>query len=79
MIEHPRARCNITLNEFEYIQGKRAILRGLQIEKKYYQELDDLDSARECQLEWRDEFNEMCEFKEALIRSDEYHKKRLSR
>ena len=36
MIEHPRARCNITLNELEYIQGKRAILNGLQLEKIFH-------------------------------------------
>jgi len=76
MIEHPRARNHITLNEFIYIQGKRAVLGGLLHQVRYYEEKEDEDSLREVQEEYTVVINELLDFKLAVERSDRYHRGR---
>jgi hypothetical protein len=76
MINHPQARSNITLDEFTYVQGKRAILRGLRLELEIYKPLLDLDSIAECNNEYMEHYCELRDFVEAMKRSDEYHERR---
>ena len=77
MIEHPRARTNITLDEFIYVQGKRAILNGLRLELDYYKDLMDLESIDECNWEYIEHYLELRDFVLARKESDEYHERRI--
>jgi len=76
MIEHPRARSHITLNEFIYIQGKRAVLGSLALEFDHYHTRGDFDSCEEVLEEFCIIKNEYQGFVDAVNRSDEYHRRR---
>ena len=56
-----------------YIEWLRAILRGLDLEYKYYYDQQDAESCYEVKLEWQEWHCELMTFLRAEKRSNAYH------